>query len=133
MNCTRKFSFTSITMDFSFAAIFVILMTCSFMVHEPLNFMVVNVPINVPTNDLSAKSYRDYSSTNFIYSFALSTLGIMDLMLFATIIYINIKLSLFNLSQASSNDLCSMLLELVIAIDLSIMSAKSRSKIQNRN
>ena len=52
MNCTRKFCSTSIPKDLSLTATFVIQMKCSCMVCEPSNFMVVKVPISVPTRDL---------------------------------------------------------------------------------
>ena len=35
----------------SLAAMFVVSMTCSYIVREPSNFMVVNVLINVPATD----------------------------------------------------------------------------------
>ena len=54
-------------------------------------------------------------------------------MLFATIIHINIKLNLFDLSQALWKNLCSMLLELVIVVSLSIRSEKSKFKTPRRN
>ena len=60
--------------------------------------MVVNVLISVPARDLSA--VWECSSTNFINSFVLSILGRADLILLAMLILINIKLSLFDLSQA---------------------------------
>ena len=63
MNYTRKLSSTAISRDLSLAAIFVISMTCSCIVREPSNFMVVKVLINVPVRDLSA--IWEHSSTKF--------------------------------------------------------------------
>jgi len=59
--------------------------------------MVVKVLINVPARDLSAVWER--YSTNFINLVALLVLGRADLILFAILIRINIRLSLFDLSQ----------------------------------
>lgn len=54
-------------------------MICRSMVHEPSNLMMVKVLINVLVSDLLAAPNWECSSTNFIYSLALSVLGIVDL------------------------------------------------------
>ena len=84
----REFSSTSILRDLSLATIFVISITCSCIVREPSNFMVVSVLINVPTRDLSKVWER--SSINFLNSCTLSILGRATLMLLAMLIHINI-------------------------------------------
>jgi len=131
MNCTRKPSSTTIPRDLSLAAIFFISITCSCIVREPSNFMVVNVLISVPTRYLLAVWER--SSTNFINSFALSVLERDDLILLIMLILINIKLSLFDLSQALWWDFSSLLLASVIADSFSTWKAKSRSNTPKWN
>ena len=126
INCTRKLSLTSNPMGLSFVTMFIISMTCWCMVHEPSNLMVVKVPINIQKSDISEKSSWERSSTNFIYSLVLLVLGIMNLMLFVVAICMNIRFSLFDLSQGLWKDLCSSLLESIIAIGFSIWSVKSR-------
>ena len=126
INCTRKFSLTSNPMGLSFVTMFIISMTCWCMVHEPSNLMVVKVPINIQKSDISEKSSWERSSTNFIYSLVLLVLGIMNLMLFVVAICMNIRFSLFDLSQGLWKDLCSSLLESIIAIGFLIWSVKSR-------
>ena len=126
INCTRKLSLTSNPMGLSFVTMFIISMTCWCMVHEPSNLMVVKVPINIQKSDISEKSSWERSSTNFIYSLVLLVLGIMNLMLFVVVICMNIRFSLFDLSQALWKDLCSSLLESIIAIGFLIWSVKSR-------
>lgn len=49
------------------------------MVREPSKFMLVNVHISVPTNDLLAVS--DISFTNFVHSLAFSVLRIVEFLL----------------------------------------------------
>lgn len=86
------------------------------MVHVQSNLHVVNVRINAPTCDLSTDLDSECSFKNSIYSSSLSVLGIIDLLL-AIVIRINIKLSLFDLSQALWRDLSLALFSSVIVVN----------------
>lgn len=97
MNYMKKFLSIFIPKDLSLAVIFVSLITCSCIVQKPFSFMVVKVLINVQTKDLLGIWERSF--TKFINSLALSILGNIDLMLFAMLICINIRLTLIDLSQ----------------------------------
>ena len=125
MNWTRKESSTVSPREFNLAARLVISIMCSCIVRDPSNFMVVSSAIRVPASDLSAERKR--SSTDCIYSLALSVCGIVDLMLLATVILINIRLNLLLRSHALWCNFSASVLSLVRAAGLSSRSAKSRS------